>query len=137
VFTGILTETGMIEAMANTLLAAIPETLGGWIPLITALIGIPLSFFMSNDAYFFGILPVLASSAEAYGIAPIEIARAGVIGQMAHMIGPASAPLWVLLGLLKRELGDFQRFAILWVLAGSIAFTIFAVLTGAISVPIG
>ena len=56
---------------------------------------------------------------------------------MAHMIGPASVPLWVLLGLLKRELGDFQRFAILWVLAGSIAFTIFAVLTGAISVPIG
>lgn len=137
VFTGILTETGMIEEMANTLLAAVPESLGGWIPLITALIGIPLSFFMSNDAYFFGILPVLASSAEAYGVAPIEIARAGVIGQMAHMIGPASAPLWVLLGLLKRELGDFQRFAILWVLAGSLAFTAFAVLTGAISIPIG
>lgn len=137
VFTGILTETGMIKAMANTLLAAVPDSLGGWIPLITALIGIPLSFFMSNDAYFFGILPVLASSAEVYGIAPIEIARAGVIGQMAHMIGPASAPLWVLLGLLKRELGDFQRFAILWVLAGSLAFTLFAVLTGAISVPIG
>ncbi|SBS72180.1 CitMHS family transporter [uncultured Microbacterium sp.] len=137
VFTGILTETGMIEAMADTLLSAVPDSLGGWIPLITALIGIPLSFFMSNDAYFFGILPVLASSAEVYGIAPIEIARAGVIGQMAHMIGPASAPLWVLLGLLKRELGDFQRFAILWVLAGSIAFVVFALLTGAISIPLG
>lgn len=137
VFTGILTETGMIDAMANTLLAAVPDSLGGWIPLLTALIGIPLSFFMSNDAYFFGILPVLASSAETYGIHPIEIARAGVIGQMAHMIGPASAPLWVLLGLLKRDLGDFQRFAILWVLAGSLIFILFAVLTGAISVPIG
>lgn len=137
VFTGILTETGMIQAMADALLSAVPESLGGWIPLLTALIGIPLAFFMSNDAYFFGILPVLASSAEVYGIHSIEIARAGVVGQMAHMIGPASAPLWVLLGLLKRELGDLHRFAILWVLAGSIAFVVFAVLTGAISIPIG
>lgn len=136
VFTGVLSETGMIDAMANTLLSAVPTSLGGFIPLFTAMIAIPLSFFMSNDAFFFGILPVLASSAEAYGIHPIEIARAGVIGQMMHMIGPTSAPLWVLLGLIKAELGDFQRFALLWVLGASVAFIGFALLTGAISLPI-
>ena len=136
VFTGILSDTGMIDAMADTILQAVPDSMGGWIPLFTALIALPLGFFMSNDAFFFGILPVLSSSAEQYGIHPIEIARAGVIGQMMHMIGPASAPLWVLLGLIKAELGDFQRFAILWVLGGSLVFILFAVLTGAISLPI-
>lgn len=137
IFTGVMTGSGMIDAMAETVLAAVPQSLGEFIPLITALVGIPLSFFMANDAYFFGVLPVLATSAEAYGIQPIEIARAGVIGQMAHMIGPASAPLWVLLGLLKAELGDLHKHSILWILLASVAFTVFAVLTGAISVPIG
>lgn len=135
VFTGILSETGMIDAMADTILAAVPDSLGGFIPLFTALIAIPLSFFMSNDAFFFGILPVLASSAETYGVHPIEIARAGVVGQMMHMIGPTSAPLWVLLGLIKAELGDFQRFALLWVLLASLAFVGLSLLTGAISLP--
>lgn len=134
IFTGILSETGMISAMANSLLSVVPDSLGGLVPLFTALISIPLGFFMSNDAFFFGILPVLAESASTYGIHPMEIARAGVVGQMAHMIGPASAPLWVLLGLLKKELGDFQRFAIGWVVVVSLIFAGFCVLTGAISV---
>ncbi len=136
VFTGILSESGMVSAMADTMLSVVPESLGGFIPLFTALIGIPLSFFMSNDAYFFGILPVLAESAAQHGVHPNEIARAGVIGQMAHSIGPASAPLWVLLGLLKTDLGAFQRFALLWVLGVSLAFVAMAVLTGAIAIPL-
>jgi CitMHS family citrate-Mg2+:H+ or citrate-Ca2+:H+ symporter len=135
IFTGILTESGMIQAMADSILAVVPESLGAAIPLITALISIPLAFFMSNDAFFFGILPVLAESAAHYGTDPVEIARAGVIGQMAHMIGPASAPLWVLLGLLKKELGEFQKFAIGWVAVTSLVFTLAAVVTGAISAP--
>ncbi|WP_155289197.1 hypothetical protein [Rhodococcoides fascians] len=53
---------------------------------------------------------------------------------MAHSIGPASAPLWVLLGLVRASLGDFQRFAFLWVLAASLMYIVFAILTGAISV---
>jgi CitMHS family citrate-Mg2+:H+ or citrate-Ca2+:H+ symporter len=134
IFTGILSETGMTTAMAETLLSAVPTELGGLIPVFTAIIALPLGFFMSNDAFFFGILPVLAESAGQYGIPATEIARAGAIGQMMHMIGPASAPLWVLLGLLKKDLGEFQKYALLWVIAASLAYIGFAVLTGAISV---
>ncbi|MER6987683.1 citrate:proton symporter [Saccharopolyspora hirsuta] len=134
IFTGIMTDTGMTNAMATAMLAVVPDSLGNLIPLFTAVIGLPLSFFMSNDAYFFGVLPVLAESASHYGINATEIARAGAIGQMMHSIGPASAPLWVLLGLVKRDLGEFQRFALLWVLAGSVAYIAFALATGAISI---
>lgn len=134
VFTGILTETGMTTAMADALISLIPDGSEGMIPAAAALIGIPLSFFMANDAYFFGIVPVLAESAAQYSIPPEEMARAAVIGQMAHSIGPASAPLWVLLGLVRASLGDFQRFAFLWVLAASLMYIAFAILTGAISV---
>ena len=134
VFTGILTQTGMTTAMAEAFVGGLPEQLGSLIPLATALISIPLSFFMANDAYFFGIVPVLAEMAGRYGIPPMDIARAAVIGQMAHSIGPASAPLWALLGIIKADLGDFQKFAWKWVLLASLAYLAFAVLTGAISV---
>ncbi|WP_104046095.1 CitMHS family transporter [Arthrobacter sp. ZGTC412] len=133
VFTGILSDSGMIQAMADSLLSIVPTSLGGLLPLFTAIVAIPLGFFMSNDAFFFGILPVLSESAAQYGIHPNEIARAGVVGQISHMIGPASAPLWVLLGLLKKELGEFQRFSILWIVGGSVAFIAFQLLTGAIN----
>ncbi|WP_406690778.1 citrate:proton symporter [Saccharopolyspora sp. ID03-671] len=133
IFTGILSETGMVDAMATSLLSIVPNSLGGLIPLFTALIGLPLSFFMSNDAYFFGILPVLAESASHHGIEAYEIARAGVTGQMLHSIGPASAPLWVLLGLIGKDLGEFQRFALLRVVLVSLGMVGFTVLTGAIT----
>ncbi|MFJ5958905.1 CitMHS family transporter [Paenarthrobacter sp. NPDC092416] len=134
VFTGILSDSGMIQAMADALLSIVPTSMGALLPLFTAIIAIPLGFFMSNDAFFFGILPVLSESASQYGIHANEIARAGVVGQISHMIGPASAPLWVLLGLLKKDLGEFQKFSILWVVGACLAFIGFQILTGAISV---
>lgn len=136
VFTGVLTETGMVTAMATSLLAVIPDAYHGLIPLFTAIISLPLSFFMSNDAFFFGIVPVLAESAGRYGIPAEQIARASVVGQMMHMIGPTSAPLWVLLGLIKRDLGEFQRYALIWVVGTSLVFIVFCVLTGAVQVRI-
>ncbi len=134
VFTGILTESGMTSAMADYLIGLIPEGSEGLLPAAAAIIGIPLSFFMANDAYFFGIVPVLAESAAQYGIPGEEMARAAVIGQMAHSIGPASAPLWVLLGLVKASLGNFQKYAFLWVLVASLLYVAFAILTGGISI---
>lgn len=82
VFTGIMTDAGMIKAMADGALAIVPDSMGNLIPLITAVLALPLGFFMSNDAYWFGVVPVLAESAAHHGIDANEIARAGAIGQI-------------------------------------------------------
>lgn len=133
VFTGIMTDAGMIEAMADAALSVVPDSMGNLIPVFTAVLALPLGFFMSNDGYWFGVIPVLAESAAHYGIDANEIARAGAIGQILHMMGPTSAPLWVLLGLLKAELGDFQKHALRWGIPVSIGYIVFAALTGAIT----
>ncbi|MGG3195375.1 CitMHS family transporter [Priestia aryabhattai] len=134
IFTGILSETKMVDSMASDLLRIIPDSFGPFFTIIVGLISLPLSFLMSNDAFFFGALPVLAQSASEYGIHPIEIARAGVIGQPLHSMGPTSAPLWVLLELVRRDLGQFQRYALIPVTILSIMFIVFALITGAISI---
>jgi len=76
IFTGILSGTGMVDAMANRLLADIPDPLGPHLPVITALVSMPFTFFMSNDAFYYGVLPVLAEAASHYGITAVEMARA-------------------------------------------------------------
>ncbi|WP_420075902.1 SLC13 family permease [Streptomyces sp. JL3001] len=134
VFTGIMTDSGMIKAMADAALAVVPDSMGNLIPLFTAVLALPLGFFMSNVGYWFGVVPVLAESAAHYGIDANQIARAGAIGQILHMMGPTSAPLWVLLGLVKAELGDFQKHALRWGVPVSLADIAFAVLTGAATV---
>ncbi|WP_431271276.1 citrate:proton symporter [Dankookia sp. P2] len=76
VFTGILSGTGMVDAMAKSVTAIIPEGGGQFIPLITALVSLPFTFLISNDAFYFGILPILAEAGAAYGHSAEAIGRA-------------------------------------------------------------
>ncbi len=46
IFTGILSGTGMVEAMSQKLVAIIPESMGPCLAPITAVIHMPLTFFL-------------------------------------------------------------------------------------------
>lgn len=134
IFTGILSGTGMVTAMSNALISLIPDSLGSQFPLIVAITSIPFTFVMSNDAYYFGVLPVLAETATSFGIDPIEVARASVLGQPVHLLSPLVASTFLLVGMISRELGEYQKYAVLWCFLTSVVLIITAVLTGAISV---
>ncbi|MDA3650318.1 citrate:proton symporter [Saccharopolyspora indica] len=116
VFTGVLSGTGMIEQMAHYLLSAMPDGLYPFFSVIVAVLSVPFTFFMSNDAFYFGIMPILAEAGAQHGIAPIEIARASLLGQPIHMLSPLVPAMYVLIGLAKVDLGDHHRFAIKWAL---------------------
>ena len=76
---------------------------------LTGLISIPMTFFTSNDAFYFGVLPVLAETASHYGISPVEMARASLVGQPLHQSSPLVASFLLLVGLAKVELGEHAR----------------------------
>ena len=114
IFTGILTGTGMVDAMSKSLLAVIPDALGPHLAVITALVSMPFTFFMSNDAFYYGILPVLNQAASGYGISAVEMARASIVGQPVHLLSPLVPSTYLLIGLAKIEFGDLQRFTLKW-----------------------
>ncbi|MGP3372636.1 citrate transporter, partial [Escherichia coli] len=82
VFTGILKGSGMIKALATSLVSIVPESLGAHFPLLTAITSMPASLIFDHDSYYFGVLPVLSHAAEALGASGIEVARGALLGQM-------------------------------------------------------
>jgi CitMHS family citrate-Mg2+:H+ or citrate-Ca2+:H+ symporter len=114
VFTGVLQGTGMVDHMAKWVVGNIPEGMGPHMALVTGILSIPFTYFMSNDGFYFGILPVLAEAGQAHGVSSLEIARASLIGQPLHMSSPLVPAVYVLVGMAKVEFGDHTRFVVKW-----------------------
>lgn len=130
-FTGILQGTGMVEAMAQSLVAAIPPAMGPYLAPITALVSMPLTFFMSNDAFYFGILPVIAETGAHYGVAPEAIARASLTALPIHAMSPLIAAIYLVCGLLNVEVGAAQRFSLKWAVLSCLVMMAAAMASGA------
>lgn len=114
VFTGVLQGTGMVDHMATWLVDNIPDGMGPHMAFVTGVLSIPLTYFMSNDGFYFGILPVLAEAGQAHGVSSLEIARASLVGQPLHMSSPLVPAVYVLVGMAKVEFGDHTRFVVKW-----------------------
>ncbi|MFF3913503.1 CitMHS family transporter [Streptomyces sp. NPDC001852] len=114
VFTGVLQGTGMVDQMAKWLVHNVPDGMGPHMALVTGVLSIPLTYFMSNDGFYFGILPVLAEAGHAHGVSSLEIARASIVGQPLHMSSPLVPAVYVLVGTARVEFGDHTRFVVKW-----------------------
>jgi CitMHS family citrate-Mg2+:H+ or citrate-Ca2+:H+ symporter len=113
VLVGVLGGTGMVTAMAHGIVAAVPAPLGPWFAVITGLLSMPLTFFLTNDAFYFGILPILTEASGHYGITPVEMARASIIGQPVHMTSPLVPALLLLVSLARVNLADLHK-KVIW-----------------------
>jgi len=136
VFSGILTGTKMIDAMAMSMVSIIPKEHAGYLPALVGVTSMPLSFVFTPDAYYFGVIPVLKTAATHYGLNSIEIGRAAILGQMTtgFPLSPLTASTFVLVGLSEVELADHQKFTFKWAFGTTLVMTIIALLTGAISI---
>jgi CitMHS family citrate-Mg2+:H+ or citrate-Ca2+:H+ symporter len=134
VLTGVLKGTGMVEAMSAWLVQIIPSSMGPFMAVITGVLSIPMTFFMSNDAFYFGVLPVLSETAGHYGVSAAEMARASITGQPFHLQSPLVPAILLLVSLAKVDLGDHHK-KVLWRTAViSLVMLGVGMLTGAIGI---
>ena len=125
IFTGILSGTKMVDAMADSVIQLVPPVLGPYLAIVTGVLSIPFTFFISNDAFYFGVLPILAKAGQAYGISAAEMARASLIGQPVHLLSPLVPSTFLLVGLVGVDFDDHQRYTLKWAL-GSAAVLLLA-----------
>lgn len=122
----------MVDAMAQWLVNIIPASWGPYLAVVTGVLSIPMTFFMSNDAFYFGILPVLTETASHYGIPAVDMARASITGQPVHLNSPLVPAILLLVSLSGVELGDHHK-KVLWrAVIVSLVMLVVGVLTGVI-----
>jgi CitMHS family citrate-Mg2+:H+ or citrate-Ca2+:H+ symporter len=136
VFSGILTGSKMIDAMATSVVSLIPQQHAAWLPTLTAITSMPASLLFTPDAYYFGVVPILSQTATQFGIDPLEIGRAALLGQMTvgFPVSPLTASTFLLVGLAEVDLGDHQKFILKWAFGTTVVMTLAALLTGSIHV---
>jgi CitMHS family citrate-Mg2+:H+ or citrate-Ca2+:H+ symporter len=136
VFTGVLKGTGMMDAMATGIAAVLPQQLGIQLPLITGILAMPASLLFDPDSFYFGMLPLLASTAETFGSPGIQVGQAAILGQMTtgFAVSPLTGSTFLLIGLAGVELGEHQLKTIPWAFLITLVMLSVSILMGIIIV---
>ena len=132
IFAGVAKESGMLKEMGDAMTYVIPSVLGPKMAIITAGFSAICTFFMTNDGFYFGILPTLTETASHFGVSSAEMARASLIGQPVHLLSPLVPSTYLLVGLAEVEFGDRLKHTLKWAIGTVIVMTLTAVLTGII-----
>ncbi|MBM6681107.1 citrate lyase acyl carrier protein [Pseudoflavonifractor capillosus] len=88
---------GMSNAIAEFLVSIIPESLGNYFAVIIAIISAPGTYLLNNDAFYYGVLPPLAATAQAYGFTDLQIGFAALMGQAFHFLSPLVPFIYLLI----------------------------------------
>lgn len=135
VFTGILTGSGMLTAMARAAVGMMPAGLGPHIPVLLGLLSMPLSLVFDPDSFYLGALPVVAEVARSFGVPPVQVGQAALLGQMTtgFPVSPLTPATFLLVGLSGIDLAAHQRFTAPLLFAASVLMTIACVVLGVFS----
>lgn len=134
-FTGILKGSGMINAMAEASVAYVPAAVGNHLALITGIVAMPASMLFDPDSFYFGILPLLGTTATHFQGDALEVGRAAILGQMTtgFPVSPLTGATFLLVGLTGVDLGDHQRKTIPLAFLVTLVMLVVSLLVGAIS----
>lgn len=133
VFLGVLSKSGIMEKMAIMMANVIPSSLGRFLPIIIGILSVPLALLFDTDSYFYGLLPVLVSVGNQFGVNPAHIAIAMVVCRnCATFISPVAPATYLGIGLAGVEIKDHIKYCFGWQWGVSIVCLVAGLILGVI-----
>ena len=134
VFLGVLSKSGIMEKMAIMMASVIPTSMGRFLPIIIGVLSVPLALLFDTDSYFYGLLPVLISVGNQFGVNPAHIAIAMVVCRnCATFISPVAPATYLGIGLAGVEIKDHIKYCFGWQWAVSIICLVAGLILGVIN----
>ena len=133
VFLGVLSKSGIMEKMAVVMASFIPASMGRFLPIIIGVLSVPLALLFDTDSYFYGLLPVLISVGNQFGVNPAHIAIAMVVCRnCATFISPVAPATYLGIGLAGVEIKDHIKYCFGWQWGVSIVCLVAGLILGVI-----
>ena len=123
-------DAGMSNAIAQFLVSVIPESLGRYFAIIIAFISAPGTYLLNNDAFYYGVLPPLAATAEAYGFTNLQVGFAALMGQAFHFLSPLVPFIYLLMDQTQITLGEYQGYIFRWCIGIFVIFMVMGMVLG-------
>ncbi|MBR0139650.1 MAG: citrate transporter [Firmicutes bacterium] len=121
----------VVRCLAGIVSSVLPASLGQHLPLIIGILSVPLALAFDTDSYFYGMLPVMISIGQAFGVSAMPIAVAMVVCRnCATFISPMVPATLLGTGLAEVDIKDHIKASFLYVWAFSILCMIFATIVG-------
>lgn len=134
VFLGLMSETGIMDAMAYIIADVMPAALGPYLPILVGVISIPLAIGFSTDSYFYGLLPVLIVVGETFGVDAVQLGIVMVVTKnLGTFISPVVPATFLGIGLAGVEIKDHIKTCFFWIWGSSILCLIAGILFGVVS----
>ena len=130
-FVGVLGGSGMSTAIAKSIIAIIPESLGLHMAPIYALIAAPAICFLPQDAFYFGIAAIIAPVGNQLGITTEQMAVSSMVGQAWRLASPVIPALYLLCERCEMNFVDYQKLFFTWTWPILFIYLFMHIITGA------
>lgn len=133
VFMGVISESGMVEAMANTIVNVLPSSMAPHMHWIMALFSVPLIMILGTDAFYYALLPIIIGVVAPFGVTAEAVAATFLLtATFGTPVSPSVAAVYVGLGLSDVSIGDHIKYSLRLVWPMSILTLLGATLLGVI-----
>jgi CitMHS family citrate-Mg2+:H+ or citrate-Ca2+:H+ symporter len=106
---GILNYSGMADAIGQGLASVVPQSMSSYFGMLIGGISAPGLFVLNNDAFYYGVLPLLAKTAYTFGFTPMQVGVASLMGQSARAMSPVIPSLYLMINILNLDFTEYQK----------------------------
>lgn len=133
IFMGVISGAGMVEAMAEAIVNALPSGIAPHMHWVMALFSVPLMMILGTDAFYYALLPIIIGVVAPFGVSAESVAATFLLtATFGTPVSPSVAAVYVGLGLTDVSIGDHIKYSLRLVWPASIIVLVVSTIFGVI-----